>query len=77
MDAQSVIQLSGNTIALLFLVRELLVLILHLRGGAPEMKIIREQVTASNTHIETLLAQLIESNRELSGRSRRSSARRQ
>lgn len=73
MDGSSLVQISGNALALLFLVKELAEVVRDMRGGTPEMKIISRQIAEANKTNERLLSQLIEQNRLLSdqGRTRR------
>lgn len=68
MSGDTIVQLSGNGLAVIVVLREALIVIRDWRGGSPELRTIRSQLTQSNDHLQQLLATLTRQNLEMGAR---------
>lgn len=68
MSGDTIVQLSGNGLAVIVVLREALIVIRDWRGGSPELRTIRSQLTQSNDHLQQLLATLTRQNQEMGAR---------
>lgn len=68
MSGDTIVQLSGNGLAAIVVLREALIVIRDWRGGSPELRAIKGQLTDSNDHLRKLLATLTRQNQEMGAR---------
>lgn len=53
------IQLLGVTVSLLVVLRQLIMLLRDWRGGSPELRLLRDQLIASNSDLRDLLKRIL------------------
>jgi hypothetical protein len=64
-SASEVVQLAGSVVSFSVVLEKLVTTIRDWRGGSPELRLIRQQLNATNQSLEQLLKQIVQRLREL------------